>query len=246
VPYSTPYPSCIFCGGRADSREHAIPAWMSKRLGIKEQIQGRSVGMAPPRHPLSFASHRGRILCKGCNTHFKHLEDAAIPLLVPMATDLTLALGPESREQLALWASKTAMALLATQELGAAVPREHRESVRYRDEPPTPSYVGYFRWSGNPSVQVGEDDLRTVGPDEALRGRTYSAILTFRSLAFHVVGFLDDIPNGFTIRTDGYPVPFWPRTPGMIHWPPAYEAADAASVENLYRMAPLVSVKQRS
>src|SRR5215211_4408947 len=33
-----PPPVCVFCGGKANSMEHAIPAWISKRLGIKEEL----------------------------------------------------------------------------------------------------------------------------------------------------------------------------------------------------------------
>jgi hypothetical protein len=213
---------------------------MSKRLGITEQMYGRAVGMPAPRHPISFASHRKKIFCKACNTHFKHLEDEVIPILVPMARGLTMSLGPVSRELLSLWASKTGMALLAAHNLRDATPREHLDSVRYRGQPPTSSFVGYFRWGGGPNLIVGEENMHATGPDEPFRGNTYSAILTFRGLGFHFVGFLDPIPQGFMIGSTGHPVTFWPPTHGLIHWPPPYEPANAASIENLYRIAPVV------
>ena len=62
---------CIFCGARANSREHAIPEWLSKRMGIRE------LGF----HPGHFSEDEGlklrplikceylktKHVCKGCN-----------------------------------------------------------------------------------------------------------------------------------------------------------------------------------
>jgi hypothetical protein len=96
---------CIFCGAPADSKEHVIPGWISKRLGIKTFLRQTSAGgrVVPQKRPISFASHRKRVFCAAWNTHFKHLEDAVIPLLVPMARSFQLALDSESQQLLALW-----------------------------------------------------------------------------------------------------------------------------------------------
>ncbi len=45
--------ACLFCDGRADSQEHLIPAWIGRRLGVKEFSPGRRCvrpGRACPSH----------------------------------------------------------------------------------------------------------------------------------------------------------------------------------------------------
>ena len=80
MPYSTPYPICIFCDHKANSREHAIPKWMSKQLGIKALMPVTAGNATPRKQPISFASHRKHIFCKGCNKHFKQVTCQAPPL----------------------------------------------------------------------------------------------------------------------------------------------------------------------
>lgn len=222
MPYRTPYPPCIWCDARANSREHAIPAWMSKRLGINAQMSGWTIGLPARRHPISFKSHRKRIFCKPCNTHFKHLEDEAIPLLVPLAKGRTLVLSPDSQALLALWATKTAIALLAAtnDELRDLVPMDHRRSVRYDGVVPADCWVGYFPWRGRVVFTGGEGVIGDDGEPSA-RHRTYGEVFTFGTIGFKVTGLIDPILPDYVLALDEpYICQFWPPTPGMITWPP--------------------------
>jgi len=156
VPHPTPYPRCIFCGERANSREHAIPKWMSKRLGIKTSLIG-SGNVKTPREEISFASYRAKIFCESCNAHFKDLEDAAIPLIEPMAKGWEVTLGLSSQRTIALWAAKTTIALLAAaiREVAEVVPAHHRRAIRDLGSPPAEMWVSYFPWDGEPHIWVG-------------------------------------------------------------------------------------------
>jgi hypothetical protein len=64
-----------------------MPVWISKQLGVKKFLSAEDAFISPNRsrrkQDISFASYRSQCFCGGCNTHFKHLEDAVIPLLVP-------------------------------------------------------------------------------------------------------------------------------------------------------------------
>lgn len=242
MTHPIPYPRCIFCGARADSREHAIPKWMSKRFQIRDMLVGRAGNLPERKQPISFASHRRRIFCAGCNRHFKHLEDAALPLIVPMATGRTLSLGDESQAVLSLWAAKTAMALTAaTPGLRELVPKEHRDPVRNLGEPPQQSWVGYVPWRGRVHLYTADNDLTVADMHPAPGHGSYSVIFAFKRLAFMFVGFLGGIPDGFSIGSGSYPVrQFWPQQPGLIHWPPTGEPATEADMQNLIRFTPLV------
>ena len=235
------YPRCVWCGARANSREHAIPAWMSKKLGIKSMMSGWTIGLPPLRHLISFASYRHRIFCKPCNTHFKHLEDEVIPLLVPMAQGRTLILGTDSQALLALWAAKTAMALLASKdELRDLVPPDHRQSVRHASQPPADCWIGYFSWRGREVVTGGEgtiDDDREPPSQYRLYGETF----TFGTIGFKVTGVIDPLPSQYVLGLDEpYVRQFWPPVPSMITWPPEVVLATESGLRELSLRLPVL------
>jgi hypothetical protein len=239
VSHPKPYPRCVFCGDRANSREHAIPAWISKRLGIKEFLPAepaiRRGSLAFTRHqPISFASHRARIFCKPCNTHFKDLEDAVIPLLVPMAKGRSVSLGPDSQALLALWASKTAIALLAAADPAFVqfVPVDHRRSIREHGRPSDETWVAYFPWRGSPVMSIGNGTAGRHNVNPASRHEMYAAGLAFAKIGFYAMGFIQ--APGSKLIIDGAPPPLIQFLPGkhpMIRWPP--NAAPLTSVRNL-------------
>jgi hypothetical protein len=227
--------SCIFCGAPADSKEHIIPSWISKRLGIKTFLTQTSSGgrVVPQKRPISFASHRKRIFCTGCNTHFKHVEDAVIPLLVPMARGFHFALDRESQQLLAMWATKTAIALIeATDGLAGAVPIVHRRAVRENAEVPEAVWVGFFSWRGEPTIATS----RLVSVDER-RTSAYGAVLAFAEVGFSVKGFERPEPAQ-TLDGDVPPSrQFSPPSNALIEWPsPA--TADRALLPALMNFPP--------
>ena len=228
--------ACIFCGKPANSYEHAIPRWIAKQLKIKTFLSATSTGgsVTPGKQPISFAGHRARIFCGECNTHFKHLEDEVIPLLVPMARGFHLALDLQTQGLLALWATKTAMALLAASDgLQDSVPVAHRRSVRDDAVVPDTVWVGFFVWRGDPTLAVG----RFVSVDE-MQNNAYLALLTFAGVGFSVVGF-DRLLAQQAIDGDIPPFrQFWPPRTPLIHWP-STAAADRELVPALMRFVPL-------
>lgn len=231
---------CIFCGARADSMEHLIPAWISKRLGIKDFLSERDAFIAGgiPRRtqPISFASHRAEVFCERCNSHFKVLEDDVIPLLVPMARGMAMGLDLASQGLLSLWATKTAIALLAgTDGLGDIVPTSHRRVIRDEAQVPDEVFVGFFRWAGGPIVATGSPSLRS----ETAEHEGYAAILTFAQVGFYVLGLHDSLPPQEMIAGDSLPVrQFWPPMNQLIAWPPLLEL-DNRRLPDLLSLAPV-------
>ncbi len=224
IPPSKPEKLCIFCGARADSMEHVIPAWISKRLGIKEIIEmdgSIQIGRKPRTQPISFASYRARIFCSECNTYFHHLEDEVIPLLVPMARGVVMSLGAESQGLLARWAVKTAIALLSAQpEDHDMVPLLHRTALRHENKVVADTWVGFFRWHGG-TVMVNGQGLASNSKAGAWPLRTYSALLAFEGLGFYVTAFDEPLPRGKTLEGDRPPMlSFMPTRSDLVHWPP--------------------------
>ena len=128
MAHPLPYPRCIFCGERANSREHAIPRWIGKRLGMRSiELEALYSFNAPIRRkqPIMFGSHRERIFCEACNKHFKHLEDEACNLVEWMARGQSLALGTSEQDVLARWGAKTGYALFgADQNFRSLLPED--------------------------------------------------------------------------------------------------------------------------
>jgi hypothetical protein len=215
---------------------------MSKRLGIKDLMISRSGNLPQRRQPISFASHRARIFCSNCNTHFKHLEDEVIPILVPMAQGRTLSLGTDNQTTLALWAAKTAMALVATTPgLRDFVPQSQRDSVRYAGVPPAECWAGFVPWRGR-AVQVYVSDNTLTSPPQhpAAGNQSWSVVFVFKKAGFKVLGFIDPLPVGYKIDGGAFPVAqVWPRRPGLLHWPSPDPAREADFVK-LIAFAPLV------
>ena len=214
---------CVFCDEKADSYEHVVPRWISKRLGLRNVLSADKafiVGSdSSPTRPISLASYRARIFCTGCNTHFKHLEDAVIPLLVPMAKGMTLSLGAESKAVLAHWAHKTAVSLVAATPGGArVVPEQHRRAIRDDGSPGQAAWIAFFAWQGEPVLGTGEFQIAMRGSAEGERNG-YLAFLAFAGVGFAVVAS-DGLRDQETIDTDFPLARFWPSTTGYESWPP--------------------------
>lgn len=204
----------------------------------------RSGNLPRRKQPIAFASHRARIFCTACNTHFKHLEDEVIPLLVPMANGRVFSLGDDSQAVLALWAAKTAIALVAASPgLREFVPQSHRDSVRYSGVPPVDSWVGYVPWQGRSAQVYVADNTLASPPDHPAAGnQSWSVVFVFKKAGFKVIGFMHPLPVGYRIDSGGFPVAqFWPRRPGLIHWPPG-DPAREDDFGKLAAFAPLMEV----
>jgi hypothetical protein len=214
---------CIFCEAKANSKEHVIPEWISKQLGIKQVISMEGSiqpGPRPRRRPISFGSYRAPIFCASCNTHFKHLEDSVIPLIVPMAKGLTFSLGAQERELLARWSVKTATALLSAEPGDQeAVPLGHRKALRERDTILADTWVGIFRWHGEPVIMSGDGIARNK-KQPGLVQQTYGAMLAFEGFGFYMTAFNEPIGPGARLTGDQPPMlSIWPPRSGLVHWP---------------------------
>jgi hypothetical protein len=224
VPPAKPEKQCIFCGVRANSMEHVIPAWISKRLGIKEMIEmdgSIQIGRSVRTQPISFSSYRARIFCAGCNEHFHHLEDEVIPLLVPMAKGIAISLAPDSQVLLAKWAVKTAMALLSAEPGDQdMVPPAHRIALRSEDQIVADTWVGFFRWHGSP-VLINGQGVASNPKNQEPPLKTYSALLAFEGLGFYVTAFDERLPLHKSLCGDRPPMlSFLPARTDLLHWPP--------------------------
>jgi hypothetical protein len=201
-----------------------IPEWISKQLGIDHIISMKGSiqpGPEPRTRPISFASYRAPIFCSGCNTHFKHLEDEALPLIVPMAKGVTFAIGQAEREVLSRWCLKTAIAL-SSAEPGHqdAIPSGHRRALREDGKIIAHTWIGIFRWHGEPVISTGDGVLTDRNRPGVVRP-SYSAMLAFEGFGFYVTALHEEPAAGAPPGRDHPPMlAICPPRLGMIEWPP--------------------------
>jgi hypothetical protein len=228
-------PECAFCDARGDSHEHVIPEWLSKRLGITAEIPAEIAFRIPARRrrkqAISFGGYRAPVMCAPCNEHFGRLEETVIPLLEPMAKGRRIVLGQESQQLLALWANKTAVALLAAED-SATVPKAHGTTIREEARVADGTWIGFFPWRDDPVLATSADSSLN-SPSGALD--TYGALLAFGAVGFCVFGIkaAPAVPRVLV----GEPPPlrqFWPPRHRMLEWPPG-PPANSAFIAGLRR-----------
>lgn len=225
---------------------------MAKQLGIRLMMGSIRIGhgLAQRKQPVSFASHRARVFCASCNAHFKHLEDAVIPFIVPMARGRALALATEAQTTLALWAAKTALALRAASFQGTDefVPQAHRDAVRYQAQPPGPMYVGYFPWRGDTAALHMDDGTVVAVPNPAdrlpaqeLPLASYNVVFAFGQMGFKVTGFVQRIsPFDRIGSTSPRIAQFWPQRLGSLFWPPPGTPANSSEFDDIVDFTPIL------
>jgi hypothetical protein len=98
---------CIFCGERADSKEHLYPDWILQTLEDRRPFQ-QKLGNGSYR---TFSGEMTvRCVCSNCNSGWMStLENSLIPLMKPMMLGESTLLDELQRRQLAVWAVKTVM-----------------------------------------------------------------------------------------------------------------------------------------
>lgn len=226
MAHPKPYPVCVFCGAKADSREHAIPKWIAKRFGLREveltEIE-ISTSVTRRKQAIRVSSFRARVFCRECNKHFKHLEDAVIPLIEPMGKGRPIVLGADSQRLLALWSAKTAVAIAAAgaPEFRDVVPVEHRASIRYKDLAPDNCWIGWFPFGGTTHLYAGSGTVTDEGVDPPVEYAVYSFVFTFAQLGFKVEGYSARFPRHVLDGDRQTMKQLWPEKTDMLVWPPA-------------------------
>lgn len=235
---------CIFCGNKANSREHALPKWVAKRFGLRGSFlyTVEVVGNVTPRkQPISLASHRERIFCAACNEHFKHLEDRAAPIVERMGKGESFQIDSKMQNILAAWGAKTAFALIAAErELVGIVPEAERRHLRESGMPSENVWVGYAAWDGVAHKFVGssqlEDLSHAVDPPPARRDN-YQAVMAVGKLVMKIFGMtqpllIDQFRQVQIIHQ------VWPKQADELTWPPPAPIPEA-SLRMLIEFIPL-------
>lgn len=115
---------CVFCRHPAGSKEHALPAWLTRTMRVESEpsqpgLISAAKGVEPQGNPRATGKLITKGVCKNCNNGWMaDLEDAVRPLLGTLASQDILTFDREALEPLSQklplltrWLMKTAVTL---------------------------------------------------------------------------------------------------------------------------------------
>lgn len=109
--------SCVFCGNRATTKEHALPRWLGRPLAIEGLVTHRYLEPPDGAEPTRTWQAREpavtvREVCGPCNHGWMEALEATVrPFLGPMIEGEPAVLSAEDCGSLATWLLKTVLML---------------------------------------------------------------------------------------------------------------------------------------
>lgn len=232
--------SCIFCGGRPITGEHAWPQWIAKYLSGEKlthlavvETEGRepSVQLRGERVPFTTKIN---CVCKPCNEGWMHELETSAELILAGPIQGKPVVWHEWRQVMAAaWAFKTAIVLEQGQAPEhRAIPAEILPLFRQFLRPPPYSQIWTALYSGEFPHSFSHGKLRLVlttpeGVAVPNDLEAYGVSLHVGAIAFRIFGHLirdgpANVPQADFARRL---VPIWPVVP-RAEWPPALAVDD--------------------
>lgn len=175
---------CLFCSGRADSKEHLWPRWILDRQPHEDPFQ-HTMGTGPTKQISSPITVR--CVCDRCNNGWmSQLENQIKPLVGSLMADISLTLNRDQQNILAIWGLKTAMVMDATKgkETTRCYQRKDRSNLKDQSVIPRMTMVWLGRFEGTGLVRrapiFGQIRGRAFRTREDVRLRSWWGTWSFR------------------------------------------------------------------
>lgn len=223
---------CIFCRGKANSREDAWPVWLLKLFSLEgthtftAEFTRRGLAARPAQTWETGArAIRVRCVCVSCNTGWmSDLEGDIAPVLMPLIDGDEVALRHDQQLLLGWWAAKTAMVFEATHYETVVSFDEERDMVRTQKRAPATMQIRLATYAG---TKYSLAHLRYVvlgNPDsEETPDLSYTTNLLIGKLVIQVFR-PSSLMNRRSFQHVGIPgdhfVPVLPMSVSGIKWPP--------------------------
>jgi hypothetical protein len=223
---------CIFCEGRATSKEDAWPMWLTRRLGATEAgiVEAQRGKQKPNTWIAGKAGLKVRFVCASCNNGWlSRLENRVKPIIEGLFDEESVALGFSDQNTLAAWGVKNAMVHEALR-LGTPwfFMNSERNAMRDSLQLPPLTSIWIAKCIEHNGVYCKASDLSGVSDVSKDLVKVYVTTMGFGPLAIQVVcrKFLNSIPTIMEVTTDMQLGPWdqvtlqiWPIHVKQIIWP---------------------------
>lgn len=225
--------ACMFCGGKASSREDALPRWLITHLPTPDGVSVVAERGRAPARKWKASRHelKVRFVCKGCNNGWmSRLENRAKPLIESLFDAQKTKLPPVHQCTLAEWSVKTAMVFEALRS-GSTwfyTDSDRRSVARGAGLPPR-TRVWAASCLNLPGTYCASSDLSESPKKGRNEGAAYVTTIAFRDLALQVVtaraprDVSAEVPITTEIRTGPWEdatLSVWPPAEQAASWPP--------------------------
>ncbi|MFE9334899.1 hypothetical protein [Streptomyces sp. NPDC006925] len=220
--------TCVFCGGKASSREHVLPQWL-RRQAPEEFVRAGSIRTIRTKQgeyrqiAELFGTATVKCVCSTCNNVWmSSIEQKVQPFLYRVMIGRPVTLGPDEQTALATWAMKTSMMMVQSSVLDdlTMIPRADYLQLHRYGQPSMRRTTARALYVDPPGDEHQHEWGTFLG--RRLRGKTsgYSVILRTGALTVQFTS-LRLAPGYETARygENGQQLRLWPPTEAFS-WPP--------------------------
>jgi len=227
---------CIFCSGKANTREHLWPEWLGKLFLQRASKIELQIGQRPPKPFRALVT--SRCVCKSCNEGWMStLEGYAKPVMTPLMNDLSFRLDNVQQWLVSIWSVKTAMVFECVNRHADRFYSEHDRRTLLAGTPPPDTAV----WIGRHAHSNLVDGVarRLYGSKTASNpfAEGYVTSLVFFRLVIQVFTLrLKPEFKGRSVRLNIKPGPWnqslaqiWPIKRRFAKWPPSLSFSNSGT-----------------
>jgi hypothetical protein len=214
--------TCLFCSAAAEEREHVIPEWMPRYLGLEGQLMShdQARGVTRAKH-VRVDKFMAKIICSRCHDMVNDtIESPAVSLLKDVMRAEARLLTVEQQRALGAWGAKTACMQWAMMQVREGVPIAHRRHLITNAEPHPGVFVAYARCAKGAVRSKMAPWTEITLREDGRRFRVYDFAFVFEALGLKVYGPC----NGRTLLAykgaTSFATVVWPPTDGVARWPP--------------------------
>lgn len=234
---------CLFCGStRCLSKEHIIPKWLLKELGLTDQQLRMShvstLGMTKSQRTHSFTGLVNAMICEDCNSGWMSglevsVKDSITRLMHLDGVTNVLGSLTENHEAIARWSFKTAIALNYPTNYRNIVPEDHFHSL-YHSKIPEGVYINLaitdstdvIKWRQSQTVIMIGNSKHVSRPKDV-----YKITMQFKHLLLRVCYIsLEDFIQGYETEAS---IALWPQFGRYEHFK-VYEDIDEFDLRNYF------------
>lgn len=216
--------TCMFCDGRALTKEDAWPLWLVRLFPspVGVEVEARRKNAAPTQWRQRGHFAKVKFVCRACNNGWmSSLESQAKPIIQGLLSNARSDFETEDRELAARWILKTAMVFEAVGGKEWFYTPGERADVRAGVIPTGYTAFWAARCVNLPGAYSAANTMFESAALSTSGVHGHVTTLAISTVAFQVITVRPSpaVPANAAIRLDGASLEPWPQTALQL-WPP--------------------------